>query len=277
VRPDPSGHPLWQPKTIFRALNDAGVSWRYYYDSGIFLANFADWNDPTIKGKTYNIQNWYDVLSGKFGDADKYLPQVIFIESHLDEHPDKNIQTQGAANVQKIISALMNSSAWKSSVFIYTFDEAGGGYEHVPPFPVPEPDQYQPGQCPEPASPGSCLWKSTDIQGKFNLTGMRIPLIVISPWAKPHYVSHVQRDYTAILAFIENTFHIPALNARDAYFQNPTRDMSEFFDFTTPALLNAPNGQPWVNFLPVQPTNGTDKWTWETCGSTAVWSGAACP
>jgi phospholipase C len=72
-------------------------------------------------------------------------------------------------------------------------------------------------------------------------------MIVISPYAKPHFVSHVNRDSTAILAFIEKMFNVPALTNRDAYFQDPSRDMSEFFDLTTPAMLNAPDGQPWVN------------------------------
>ncbi len=52
----------------------------------------------------------------------------------------------------------------------------------------------------------------------FNLTGLRVPLIVISPYVKPHYVSHTPMDYTAILAFIEKTFNVPPLTARDAYW-----------------------------------------------------------
>jgi hypothetical protein len=76
-------------------------------------------------------------------------------------------------------------------------------------------------------------------------------------------VSHVPRDSTSILAFIENTFAVPALTARDKYFQDPARSLSEMFDFTQPALLNAPDGQPWLNpdgtprtpFLHPQPTN----------------------
>ena len=70
--------------------------------------------------------------------------------------------------------------------------------------------------------------------------------MVISPYAKPNFVSHTPRDYTAILAFIEKTFNVKSLTARDAYWQDPSRDMSEFFDFSTPALLNAPNGQALV-------------------------------
>ena len=101
---------------------------------------------------------------------------------------------------------------------------------------------------------GYCL--TGKLGGTFDLTAFRVPLMVISPYAKPNFVSHTPRDYTAILAFIEKTFNVKALTARDAYWQDPSRDMSEFFDFSTPALLNAPNGQPWSQVLNSQPSNG---------------------
>ena len=48
--------PVWQRPTIFRALNAAGITWRYYYqDDSVFLANWADWNDPQIQGNVRNI------------------------------------------------------------------------------------------------------------------------------------------------------------------------------------------------------------------------------
>ena len=259
-----SGHPQYSVPTIFRAMNKANVSWLYYYHDGVFLANFADFFDPAIQSKVYP---WTDLMSRLNGtcsggscDPDQALPQVIFIDSAsgssgLDEHPDNNVQT-GAAYVQSIISALMKSDAWKDSVFILTYDEGGGLYEHVPPFMVPPPDKYAPGQCPDPnnGSPGYCT--TGKLGGTFNLTGFRVPMVVISPYAKADFVSHVPRDYTAILAFIEKQFGVASLTARDAYWQDPSRDMSEFFDFSTPALLNAPNGQPWTTVLAAQPTNG---------------------
>jgi len=257
IRPDPKGHVPYSQKTIFRALNEAGVSWRYYYqDSSVFLADFQDWNDPKIQGKVYNIQNWFDVLAS--GTADRDLPKVIFIErgsdtAGTDEHPGANkpehsIQA-GAATVQKIVNALMRSDAWKDSVFILTYDEGGGLYDHVPPVQVVKPDALEPGQCPD----EPCPLKDTDTQGHFNLTGFRIPLIVISPFTKPNFVSHTPMDFTAILKFIETTFSVPSLTARDA--NSP--GMTEFFDFSNPALLTAPGGANWADVLPQQPTNGT--------------------
>jgi phospholipase C len=260
-----SGHPQYSAPTIFRAMNTANVSWLYYYHDGVFLANFADFFDPAIQGKVFPDSDLMNRLAGTCSggtcDPDQALPQVIFIDSPsgssgLDEHPDNNVQT-GSAYVQSIISALMKSDAWQDSVFILSYDEGGGLYDHVPPFTVPLPDSYAPGQCPDPnnGSPAYCL--VGNLGGTFNLTGFRVPLIVISPYAKPNFVSHIPRDYTAILAFIEKQFTVASLTARDAYWQDPSRDMSEFFDFSTPAMLNAPNGQPWTQVLASQPTTGT--------------------
>ena len=226
----------WTQETIFRALNDAGVSWRYYYqDSDIYLSDFADYYRSDIKPKVYNISNWYSVLASPTADDD--LPQVVFIEragaTGLDEHPDNNVQS-GAALVQKIVSALMNSAAWQSSVFVLTYDEGGGLYDHVPPFQVPPPDDIAP------------ILKSGDVKGKFNLSGFRVPLMVISPWVKPHFVSHKPRELTSILKLIESTFDVPPLTKRDA----SADDMSEFFDFTQPPVWTKPPS------LPTQPTNG---------------------
>lgn len=226
----------WTQETIFRALNDAGVSWRYYYqDSDIYLSDFADYYRSDIKPKVYNISNWYSVLASPTADDD--LPQVVFIEragaTGLDEHPDNNVQS-GAALVQKIVSALMNSAAWQSSVFVLTYDEGGGLYDHVPPFQVPPPDDIAP------------ILKSGDVKGKFNLSGFRVPLMVVSPWVKPHFVSHKPRELTSILKLIESTFDVPPLTKRDA----SADDMSEFFDFTQPPVWTKPPS------LPTQPTNG---------------------
>jgi phospholipase C len=169
----------------------------------------------------------------------------------VDEHPDSNIQT-GAAETQKIINAFLNSPAWKDSVFILTFDEGGGVYDHVPPFNEVEPDNIPPNL------------QSGDAQAQFNQSGFRIPLVIISPWSKPHYVSHTYRDSTAILNLIESRFGVPALTARDA----AQADMSEFFDFTVPggASLNPPPGcgTSWATCLPSQLTNGAANMNLET-------------
>jgi phospholipase C len=265
--PDNTGHPQYAAPTIFRAMNTANVSWLYYYKDGIFLANFADFQDPAIGPKTFPVSDLLSRLQGSCSgttcDPDQALPQVIFIDSAssgsaLDEHPDNNIQ-KGAAYVQSIIAALMQSDAWHDSVFILTYDEAGGLYDHVPPFMVPEPDSYQPGNCPDPNNGSAKYCAVGNLGGSFDLTGLRVPLIVISPYAKPNFVSHVPRDHTAILAYIEKTFNVAHLTDRDNYWLlNPSLDMSEFFDLNNPpALQNAPGGASWTTFLTSQPSTGT--------------------
>ena len=262
--PDTTGHPLYAAPTIFRGLNTANVSWIYYYKDSIFLANFADFQDPAIQPKTFPVSDLMNRLAGTCStgacDPDEVLPQVIFIDSGsgpsgTDEHPTAHIQ-RGAAYVESIISALMQSDAWKDSIFILTYDEGGGFYDHVPPVSVPLPDSYAPGQCPDPNNGSALYCKTGKLGGSFDLTGIRVPLIVVSPYAKPNFVSHIPRDYTAILAYIEETFGVKALTARDAYWQDSSRDMSEFFDFNTPALLNGPGGLPWSQVLSPQPTSG---------------------
>jgi phospholipase C len=267
--PDNTGHPQYAAPTIFRAMNTANVSWLYYYKDGIFLSNFADFRDSAIGSKTFPISDLMSRLAGSCSgvtcDPDKSLPEVIFIDSAsgssgLDEHPDNNVQS-GAAYVQSIIAALMQSDAWQDSIFILTYDEGGGLYDHVAPFMVPPPDGDLPGQCPD-ANNGSANYCAVGkIGGQFDLTGFRVPMIVISPYAKPNFISHVPRDYTAILAYIEKTFNVAPLTARDNYWlQNPQFDMSEFFDLSTPALLTPPpgaNSASWTTFLTTQPTTGT--------------------
>ncbi len=259
-----ANHPKYAARTFFRAMNEANVSWLYYYTDGIFLANFADFSDPLISGKVFPTTDLMNRLAGQCStgpcDPDLALPEVIFIESasgasKLDEHPDNNLQT-GAAYVQSIIQALMKSSAWQDSVFILTYDEGGGLYDHVPPVSVPPPDALLPGQCPDPNNGSALYCPVGKLGGSFNLTGFRVPVMVVSPYAKPNFVSHTPRDYTAILAFIEKTFGVQPLTDRDKHWQNQSPDMSEFFDFSTPALLNAPDGRPWVQVLNAQPTNG---------------------
>lgn len=231
--------------TIFRRLSDAGITWRYYYQDGsVFLANYTkpggcancDWD--RFMTNAWQIKNYYEILSRPTADRD--LPQVIFIEhssgedgdsTALDEHPGHDVQ-RGVASAEKIIRALMNSPAWPSSVFILSHDEGGGLYDHVAPYSVPAPDATLPRRV------------STD-GGKydnFTYSGFRVPLLVISPWVKPHFVSHTNREFTSILKLIETRFNLQPLTDRDA----AADDMTEFFDFSTPHLLVPPE-------LPVQP------------------------
>jgi phospholipase C len=231
----------WQRPTIFRALTNAGITWRYYYqDNSVFLANWADWNDPQIQANVRNIQEYYNILASP--NADTLLPQVVFIErassTGLDEHPENNVQT-GAAVVTNIINALLTSAAWPDSAFIFTYDEGGGLFDHVGPILVTPPDDLTP----QDLGPN-------DTKGLFNVSGFRVPVVVISPWSRPQTVIHLKTDYTSILKLIEERFNVPALTQRDATIPDMADPVNGFFDFSAPHLLKVPP-------LPTQPTNGT--------------------
>jgi phospholipase C len=240
--PNSPSDPAWQRPTFFRALTQAGITWRYYYqDNSVFLANWADWSDPQIQGNVRNIQEYYNILASP--NADQALPQVVFIErgsaTGLDEHPDNNVQT-GSHDVANIINALLSSAAWPDSAFILTYDEGGGLFDHVGPILVTPPGDFLEPQDLQPS----------DQTGQFNVSGFRVPVIVISPWSKPQTVVHLPADYTAILKLIETRFNVPALTQRDATAADMADPQSGFFDFSSPHLLQPPQ-------LPTQPTNGT--------------------
>lgn len=118
------------------------------------------------------------------------------------------------------------------SVFILTYDEFGGQYDHVAPQPTVSPD----GIAPVDFQPNDVCSNATGPICDFTYTGYRVPLLVISPFAKKNYVSHTVADITAILKLIETRFHLPPLTKRDAV----QPDMTEFFDFQNPPWLKPP-------------------------------------
>jgi len=228
----PSGG-FTQP-TIFDRLDQAGVSWRYYYQDGptsALIQQFSTYKRDAAK--VVSVSNWATDVQNP-----ATLPSVIFIEragvSGFDEHPGANVQN-GAARAAGFINALINSPSWPTSALILTYDEGGGLYDHVRPARAVKPDTIPP------------ILRPTDKPGDFNQTGFRVPVVVVSPWARPNFVSHTTRDYTSILRLIEDTFNVTHLTARDANADN----MMEFFDFSAgPRLLTPPP-------LPAQPTSGT--------------------
>jgi phospholipase C len=235
----------YDQKTIFDLMTENGVSWKYYFqDNSVFLFQFTTWtkNNGAAQANIKNISTLFTALADP--NADNLLPSVAFIErataTGFDEHPGENVQ-KGAAKVKAIIDAVMKSPAWPSTVFILTYDEGGAIYDHVPPITVPAPDNIAP------------ILKPNDRPGDFTLSGFRVPFIVISPWVKKNYVSHVPRDYTSILKLIETRFALPPLTARDA----AADPLLDFFDFTTASWLTPPP-------LPDQPTTGACDNTLET-------------
>ena len=226
------------------------------------------------------------------------LPSFAFIEAGYgsnDEHPGSGQSIlPGQQQVAKIVDALMSSPSWKDSVFFLAYDEGGGPYDHVPPVPghsndytdatvggtpvadIPDistisvnPDSYSPClpisgtatlHCDlSPSDPGA---HPTDAakQGFSAQLGFRVPNIIISPFTRKHYVSHIPMDHTAVIKFVENRFIGPSahLTARDA----AQPDLLDFFDFT-----NAPWSTPPTPPTPVSGTSlGYDSCTPQSFG-----------
>jgi phospholipase C len=134
------------------------------------------------------------------------LPQVSFITEAppYDEHPPANIQT-GMGMIQSIITAVQNSPAWASTAILLTYDEAGGFFDHIAPEQL---DAYGP--------------------------GVRVPMLIVSPYAKPGYVDTTFSDHGSVLKFIEKVFSLPTIAS-----------INHQFDTSTPTTNNDANGAPF--------------------------------
>jgi phospholipase C len=222
IRNDFSLKGFTQP-TVFNLLDAAHVSWKIYFSEVPFADLFA-----YVRTRHVNVvpieQYYVDAANGT-------LPQVSFVDPIFagpktienDEHPPSNVQV-GENFVSKVVKALFNSPDWTSSAMFLTYDEHGGFYDHLAPPPAVAPDSIPP------------MLRPGDAPGGFDRYGIRVPVTVISPWARPHFVSHVVNDHTSILRFIEMRFGLPSLTNRDAA-ANP---MFEFFD-STPTFATPPS------------------------------------
>jgi phospholipase C len=238
---------------IFQELQQAGVTWKIYVHPGAngcstaqclyqlsYIQNFT-YGQTILSQFPQNIVPDTQFISDAQNGT---LPQVSLIEPPsevgLDEHPadfDANppcCSIQAGANyASSLVGALMNGPSWKDSIFVLTFDEFGGFYDHVSPQPAVSPDGIPPSDL----LPGDVCTSVTGPTCDFVYTGYRVPLIVISPFTKKHYVSHTTADSTAILKLIETRFNVPALTKRDA----AQMDMTEFFDFVNPPWVTPPS------------------------------------
>jgi len=260
---DSGDQSLLTATTIFQKLQTAGVTWKIYVNTHntacsnnatpqclltlSYVQNFQ-WGQTIPANYPNNLATMDDYLNDVKNGT---LPQVAIIEpagaAGLDEHGSDydqypiNIQL-GAQYVSSLINALMTSVSWKDSAFILTYDEFGGLYDHVAPQPAVSPDGIKP----KDYLPGDICSQKTGPDCHFTYTGYRLPLIVVSPYAKKHYVSHTVMDLTAILKLIEIRFGVTALTKRDA----AQKSMVEFFNFNSPPWMTPPTP-------PLQSTSGS--------------------
>jgi len=185
----PSLVPLtkYEFKTVFDYLPDG--AWKYYRHDVAMLWLFPKYRKEKFKKMLSLSDDPVDDIKKFYERAKKgELPAVSWIDpdfatllgySHSgnDDHPPSNVQN-GQSLVQKIYNALLESSAWEKTLFIVTYDEHGGFYDHVEP-PAAEDDFPH-----------------------LRRYGVRVPGLVISPWVGKQTASHVVFDHTSIIKTI---------------------------------------------------------------------------
>jgi len=175
-------------------LGHADPLFQYHHQPFAYYANYAD-GTPGRAEHLRDEQDFYtDVVGGK-------LPAVTFIKplGPDNEHPGYATLLTGQQHVADLVSTIQNSGYWADTAIIITYDEHGGRWDHVAP---PVIDKWGP--------------------------GLRVPTILISPFAKKGFVDHTQYDTTSILKFIEARWGLQPLSTRDA----AAGDLTTAFDFS---------------------------------------------
>ena len=230
----PPQYPCFEHPTLTDLLDTKSVTWRYYAPSAGSI-----WTGPdaishicqpqTINGAltctgpgwTGNViipqsQVLSDIANGQLAEVTWIIPS-----GQSSDHALSN-DGSGPSWVASIVNSIGNSPYWANTAIIITWDDWGGWYDHVAPKVVND----------------GVSW------GSGYVYGFRVPLIVVSPYAKLAYISHTPHDFGSILKFIETTFALPSLGYADAA---ATDDLSDCFALTQspttfhmiPAALNA--------------------------------------
>ncbi len=243
--PDPSQDAtlLTPPKngTIFNRLSDANVTW-YEYAVQTSTTDVSENLYPTsdlqyTKTHVKPIADFFrDAASGS-------LPSFCLIDPNFGTESQENPQNiiVGEAWLRTVVEAIAASPNWSKTILFINYDEHGGYYDHVPPPVALAPDDTAP-----------VVQNGESTYDGFKRYGFRVPCIVISPYAKPGYVSSIVYDHTSVLAFVEKKFNLPAMTLRDAN----ANDMTDFLDLTAMAA-----GQPTFPEFPSMPQSGSNSAT----------------
>ena len=180
----------WDPTTLGDEMDSAGIPWAFYTstvsgDGGLWSAyqaikhiyNGPDWQKDIITPQT---QFFNDVTNGKLRTVSWITPTC-----ENSDHAGCGSNT-GPAWVASLVNAIGESQYWKNTAIFIFWDDYGGWYDPEPPALV-------------------------DYDG----LGLRIPMIIVSAYAKKHYVSHTHYEHGSILRWIENLFGLGQLSASD--------------------------------------------------------------
>ena len=207
---DPSGseatsvQPCFDHPVLSDELDARGVSWRYYdaYNGGLWSAPDAishirfgtDWANVIIPQTTILT----DIAQGQLRQVSWVIPSAAASDHAL------STDGSGPAWVAQIVNAVGQSQYWQNTAIFITWDDWGGWFDHVQP----------------------------QIFDSYELS-FRVPLIVVSPYAKPGYVSHVQHEYGSILKYVEETFGLHSLGYTDARAD----DLSDCFNYSQTPIV----------------------------------------
>jgi phospholipase C len=222
---------------IMDELDKRGITWSIYVDSFPHIPRVG-----AATGASF-MSRWDNQIKtmSQFSSDAKHgtLPQVTFVDAKItedangnDEHPPGDIQL-GQKFVSDRVHELFASPQWKSLALFITYDEHGGIYDHVAPPPACPPDDIEPKLEND---------EDQEFAGRFDRLGVRVPFILVSPFAKKAYVSHKTYDHTSITRFIEAKFRLPALSNRDAN-ADPLLDL---FDFDRAPFASPPSIAPAI-------------------------------
>jgi phospholipase C len=210
--------------SIFNRLTDHRIGWVNYFQDAPSPAIVPHFSTGAPSTAFRKMDRFYaDAAAGK-------LPAFTFLDPNYTTTSQENPQDiqLGERLIAKIVHALTHAPTWKHTALFITYDEGGGYYDHVAPPRAIRPDGIAPIQ--EAGKPKLA-------PGTYNRYGFRVPLIVVSPWARRNYVSKIVQDHTSITAFIERKWNLPAMTFRDAN----AHPMTDYFDFRRPAFAEPPH------------------------------------
>lgn len=204
--------------TIFDQLEHAGLPWAYYHEPipefpplPMYFRSIRA--DSAMIGRLLPLAGLLDDIRGGL------LPAVTYVDPRgsagFSEHPPENV-SRGEAWTMEIVNEVIRGPQWKSMAVFLTWDESGGYYDHVPP---PQVDEWG--------------------------YGFRVPLVVISPYAKRGVIDHQVMDHTSILKFIAMNWRLPPLTEREA----GAHDMRSAFSFGEDPVYAAAGSGPQGHVL----------------------------
>jgi phospholipase C len=169
-----------------------------------------DWTsaNPKVIIEGSGAQIITDIHAGQLASVTWVIP-----DGAASDHAGGN-RGLGPSWVVSIVNAIGQSPFWADTATIVTWDDWGGWYDHVAP-PIRNSNSLE--------------------------YGLRVPLVVVSPYAKPQYISHQQNDFGSILKFIEETFSLPQIDPTVGYADSyALGDLSDCFNFNQTPLAFAP-------------------------------------